>query len=323
MNLQVLRLLFRFFFSQPFAVEAPAKITAFGGILLAQEMPMRFVLAIIVLIGLSITQGDAQQVLEAEFPFELREGLIWIQVNVPQSAESLHFLLDSGAEVSVIDLGVARRLRLKLGHPVGVSGVNSTVPGYWPQYLSAHLGSVLLPKSYLAVDLRELSKACDCEVDGLLGANFFREHLVQIDFQARKIRLLKSINPDACSESVPLEPRRSGIRILLQVNGGKQQWLRLDTGCASALQWVPPRMPAEPFLYKTAVGMTEVLVPLVETTVRIGTVEFAHVATGIEDHRIFVGEDGLLGTGLLSRFAAITIDTSAHRLILRAAHALD
>jgi hypothetical protein len=31
------------------------------------------------------------------------------------------------------------------------------------------------------------------QVGGLLGADFFREHIVQIDFKARKVRLLRSV----------------------------------------------------------------------------------------------------------------------------------
>jgi hypothetical protein len=47
-----------------------------------------------------------------EFPFEFREGLIWVKVRVPQSAEPLNFLLDSGAGASVVSVRAAKQLGL-------------------------------------------------------------------------------------------------------------------------------------------------------------------------------------------------------------------
>ena len=61
-----------------------------------------------------------------------REGLIWVEVNVPQSKEPLHFLLDSGASVSVLNLSTAQRLGLQLGPKVSVTAVATTLTGHWP-----------------------------------------------------------------------------------------------------------------------------------------------------------------------------------------------
>src|SRR5437899_1237018 len=73
----------------------------------------------------------------AEFPFQFREGLLWISVGVAQSREPLNFLLDSGANVSVIHLATAKRLGLKLGGPVSVRGVQAAAEGFWPERLGA------------------------------------------------------------------------------------------------------------------------------------------------------------------------------------------
>jgi hypothetical protein len=220
--------------------------------------------------------------------------------------------------VSVINLQTAQRLRLSLGRPVKVQGVKSLATGYWPERLFARAGEVTLPKNYLAVDLRNLSDACGCRVDGLIGADFFREHLVQIDFNAKQIRLLKSISPSEHQESVSLKMQATGMRIPLRVNDGEQLWMRLDTGCASALQWVNTRTPTDHCPRQKAVGLTAVAIPQVETTVRIGKMEFKEVPTGLQVEPLFAGEAGLLGCGLLSRFSVITVDTAAGRLLLDA-----
>src|SRR6266498_2231257 len=72
-----------------------------------------------------------------EFPFQYLEGLIWLKVQTPKSAEPLNFLLDSGAGISVINLTTAQRLGLRLANRVEVQGVGSSTYGYFPQRLSA------------------------------------------------------------------------------------------------------------------------------------------------------------------------------------------
>ncbi len=67
----------------------------------------------------------------SEFPFEFREGLLWIEVNVPQSKATLNFLVDTGAGVSVINLSTAKRIGLKFGRKVMVQGVETVLTGYW------------------------------------------------------------------------------------------------------------------------------------------------------------------------------------------------
>src|ERR1700678_1033489 len=86
----------------------------------------------------------------SEFPFKLRAGLIWMQVDVARGAKPLNFILDSGAEARVIDLQTARRLKLALGQPVTVRGINATTLGYWTDSLSARVGEVALSTNYLA-----------------------------------------------------------------------------------------------------------------------------------------------------------------------------
>lgn len=261
-------------------------------------------------------QGQDSSPRVNEFPFQSKEGLIWIQVNTPKSPKPLNFLVDSGAGVSVVALDVAQQLGLKLGHRVNVRGVGTATKGYWPQHIAASVGDVRLPEDYLAVDLSNLSRACTFGVDGLLGADFFATHVVQIDFKAQIIRLLKSSTPDTESEVVPLEFRSCGLRLPIRVNGGKPQWVRLDTGCATALQWVTSKVDFKNCSRQPAIGMDVLSIPMTQTTVHLGRSDFIAVPTGLHAKEIFAGEAGLLGNGLLSRYARVTIDAAEGRLVL-------
>jgi hypothetical protein len=194
--------------------------------------------ALLVLFFSSLSAGSAPL---AEISFSFRAGLIWIQVDNPRGGKPLNFILDSGAEASVIDLQTARRLRLELGQPITVRGINATTLGYWPEHLSAQMGGVALPTNYLAMDLSEVSAACHHKADGLIGADFFSGRIVQIDFAKEKIRLLENFKPGVNAEVLPLQIEGSRMRAPVEVVGLGKAWARLDTGCASALHWTVGR----------------------------------------------------------------------------------
>ncbi len=252
----------------------------------------------------------------ADTPFDYRDGLIWIQVTVPQSPNPLHFLLDSGAGVSVINLATARRLGLNVGRPVTAAGVGGTSDGFWPQHLTPTSGDLPLPSDYLAVDLAALSQACTCNVDGLLGVDFFKRRVIEIDFRAARIRCLASSPGTNGAEVVALKLRRQAFLAPVSVNRGKPQWMRLDTGCTAALHWVS--RPARETAPKSSlsVGLASLDLPEDTASVQLGSITFPFTQTTVHERPIFLGEAGLLGNGLLYRFDRVTVDAKAGRLLL-------
>jgi predicted aspartyl protease len=252
-----------------------------------------------------------------EVSFQFHDGFIWLRVSTPGTGQPLNFLLDTGASVSVVDINVARHLGLKLGECVSVTGVNSITTGYWPEKLTATLDGISLAKSYLGVDLAKLGEACSMPVDGLLGMDFFAGKTVQIDFDCQTIRILDAeVARQIQGEILPLEMGHSGMRVPVVVNGNKPQWMRLDTGCGSALQWVTSGTSPQKCTQRIAVALKEFSIPSTIVDVSLGKVVFKNVPTGVSAKAIFPGEDGLLGDGLLARFAQVTIDTKRRRLVL-------
>ena len=276
---------------------------------------MRCRLLAVMVFAAAFLQLQAAPVTLAEFPFQFREGLLWVEVTLPQSEKPLNFLLDTGAGVSVINLNTAKRLGIKLGREVTVHGVETMLTGYWQQRMSAKVGNVKLPSEYLAVDLEKLSRSCERPVDGLVGADFFRGRVVQIDFNAQKIRMLKAEKAWKSDAALLLQSRPCGMRVPITVNGHDRQWVRLDTGCATALQWVTSLVPDQ-CTHQMAIGLAELSIPQTKTTVGIGEHKFENVPTGLHETAIFPGEAGLLGNGLLSLFSRVTIDAKAGRVIL-------
>jgi hypothetical protein len=254
----------------------------------------------------------------SEIPFKMRAGLVWVQVEGSRGAKPLQFILDSGAEASVIDLQTAKRLNLELGQPVTVRGINATTTGYWAQTFSANIGGIDLPANYLAMDLSALSCACHREVDGLIGADFFAGRIVQIDFARQKIRLLESYQPGVKAEVLPLQIQDKRLRTPVEVVGLGKAWARLDTGCASALHWAVSTsdLSSQRSSEELGVGVTSLVIRQNRQSVRLGGLTLEHISTGLHTEKLLAGEAGLLGAGLLSRFAAVTINEPAGQLVL-------
>jgi hypothetical protein len=251
-----------------------------------------------------------------EFPFEFRDGLIWVQVHVHKSTVPLNFLLDSGAGVSVINLPTLVQIQSLKGRRITVHGVGTTTTGYWPQHLSSEETGLPLTGCFLAVDLSDLGRACHRTVDGLVGADFFRNHVVQIDFAAKRIRLSPSTEPGANRIELPLDAQRGALCVPIRINNGDLQWVRLDTGCASDLHWVSGAVPPEACKPQVSVALTTLTIPMTRAAVQIGGAKFEGVPAGLHERTIFPGEAGLLGNGLLSRFRSVTVDVHSARVVL-------
>jgi hypothetical protein len=286
-----------------------------AGIMAANESGVLCRIWTILLLTAALFQAKAAPAPLAEFPLAYREELLWVEVKVPQSNKPLNFLLDTGASVSVVNLSTARRLELNLGSQVNVAGVGKTLVGHWPVRLSAKAGDLELPGKYLALDLSKLSAACNNSVDGLIGADFFCDRVVQIDYKAQKLRVLPATSGNERSDAVILETRRCGMCVTASVNGGKSQRLRVDTGCATALQWVTRAVP-NGCTSKMAIGLTELNIPQTHSTVSIAGQTISNVPTGLHQEPIFDGESGLVGNELLARFGVLTLDAKNGRLIL-------
>src|SRR5512135_3264439 len=103
----------------------------------------------------------------------------------------------------------------------------------------------------------------------------------------------------------------------VRINDSKPQWVRLDTGCASTLQWVTGNIRAEDCTRRVAVALTKISLAVTHTTVTLGTERFEDVPTDLHVEEIFPGEKGILGNGMLSRFRSVAVDAKGGRLLLR------
>jgi hypothetical protein len=250
----------------------------------------------------------------AEIPFELRDGLIYLNVKAASTSSPLRFVLDSGAGLSALNLDAARESKVKLGAPAWVVGIERGSKARWVHGFAATVGDVPLTTDLLAFDLRQVNPAAPRNIDGLLGQDFFRGRIVQIDFRKKRLRLLKRADT-AGSIVLPIKFQNGAMSVPVSVAGSAPRWTRLDTGCNDDLQWVAVR----PFRFGRrggSVGFSRGPVAYVRTIVDLAEYRISGVQAGLYERQFFPGEAGLLGIGILSNFT-MTVDAPGARVILR------
>jgi hypothetical protein len=231
-------------------------------------------------------------------PFEYRDGLIWVKVNIAASEEPLNFVLDSGAGSSVVSLETVRKLGIKRGASAKVRRVGANASAFRVSGFLADVAGVPISQTPLAIDLADTSQECSRAIDGLLGHDFFLGRIVQIDFKSRCIRLLDKAADRNCCAILSLRLTNAAMCVPVSVNGSKLKWTRLDTGCDDGLHWV------------AGTGNQ-----YVRTSLQLGSERITNVKTALHNSEIFPGEAGLLGNGVLSDYR-VTIDAVTHRLLL-------
>lgn len=125
----------------------------------------------------------------AVIPFQLVDKHVVIPVLVSGAADTLHFIFDSGAEVTILHTATAARLHLKNSGNAYMSGVNNAMAKTDMVTLNAlYLKDLRLPyvKTYLE-NLDDLG-----QVDGIIGIALMKLYIVKIDYRQRQLVLYKA-----------------------------------------------------------------------------------------------------------------------------------
>jgi hypothetical protein len=252
-----------------------------------------------------------------DITFEFRNGLIWVSVSTPRTERALTFLLDTGASVSVIDRELAKSIGLKGGRKVLVQGVGGNTDGLWPVRFEANLTDQQLPSKMLALDLSALSTSAGRDVDGIIGADFFSNRIVKIDYKRETLELFDrwEFQPPLTAGKLKLKKKGGVYLVPVSVNSSSLKWVRLDTGCNSSLHWVEdgatPEIVSSP-LTIAGIRETQLKTAEIDATIAGGTTRMEAV---LHARPLFIGENGLLGNGFLENFV-LTLDVNKAVLYL-------
>lgn len=143
-------------------------------------------------------------------PFELANGHVVLPVEV--GGRNLSFVLDTGAPVTIIDRARAAELRLAVGSEFTMRGAGANVAAvpvpdatYRVRGLPGFTGRV-----EIAMALQPMAPALGRDFDGILGASFIRQFVLEIDWEARRVRL---------HDRASFEYHGSGAVVPIRLNG--------------------------------------------------------------------------------------------------------
>lgn len=128
----------------------------------------------------------------AVLPFRTYNQCIIISTSLSSTEDSLHFIFDTGAEVTTLSQDMAEKLKLETKDDGGLSGTDDIVvrvPTGTINLLYLEKARLPLVKVYIE-PLKEFRKA-PVRVDGIIGVDILKQFIVQIDYTNSRILLYR------------------------------------------------------------------------------------------------------------------------------------
>ncbi len=269
-------------------------------------------------------------------PFEFINKHIFIPVSVNDS-RPLWFVLDTGDQYAVINLDTAKELGLKLRGQVRVGGAGAqTLTGTFVDratFVVQGLKGFTQPVT-LALPIGHLAPRLGQDFDGIIGSEFISQFVVEVDYQARVLRLHEknSFKYTGPGEAVPIRLMRGHPILEAEVTPQGRTPIKgdfvLDIGAGHSLALYSPFVNRHGFLNETktirslgAAGAGG------ETSGRIGRITSLNIGRFVIKEPItFFSEDkvgslassarsGNIGTRVASKFR-VFLDYGRKQIIL-------
>lgn len=237
------------------------------------------------------------------------------------------FVVDSGADTSVVGMRLAATLRLPPGRPVIVNGMTESAVVQRARVAELTLGRNILHDRELPV-LKEV----DLGGDGMIGIDSLAEQRLMLDFEKRLITVedAKRPPPRLDGEIVVIARRRRGQLILTQVSANRKPLdAVIDTGSEITVGNIALRdLLLGPHGHRYAVPVEIIGVtgrPLTLqiariSELRLGPVLFRDIPIAFADLPPFevfgLAKQPalLLGTDLMEKFRRVSLDFRARRV---------
>ncbi|MGN7822254.1 retropepsin-like aspartic protease [Chitinophaga sp. 22536] len=126
----------------------------------------------------------------AVIPFRMIDKHVVIPVVLSGGTDTLQFVFDSGAEVTVLHKRVSEKMRINSGHQAFMSGINNAMVRTNVVTLNAlYLKELRLP--YVEAYLENLDNLGD-SIDGVIGVALLKLYIVKIDYRQQQLVLYRN-----------------------------------------------------------------------------------------------------------------------------------
>ncbi|MDT7603858.1 MAG: hypothetical protein QOF61_1855 [Acidobacteriota bacterium] len=271
-----------------------------------------------------------------DLPFELSANVIFLQARVNDS-EPLSLIFDTGAGINVLNARRAASLRLSSSETVNARGTGGTVEGSLATGATISLPGVSALNQRIAIlALDSLEPHVGRRVDGILGYDFIKEFVVEIDYERSLISFYdpRSYRYTGRGTVVPLGMRRGTPFVNTTIDLTDAQSVvgefEIDTGSDGALgiyqyfvnaRGLLKRLPRTSGAQKgMGIGGETSFIEARVKDFRLGRfrIENPVVSLSEDDNEEPGGRpkyDGMIGTEVFRRFR-VRIDYARSRLIL-------
>lgn len=137
---------------------------------------------------LSCKQIYGQKAIEI-VPFELVKNLIFVDVVVNDTKESLHFMFDTGAGITVVDSKISQKLKLNISDTISIGTAGKSIKSELSEQNQIRLGkNLILDSISIAIlDLSHLSKYLKTNVDGIIGNEILQKLITETNVDTKEI----------------------------------------------------------------------------------------------------------------------------------------
>lgn len=183
--------------------------------------------------------GELLASIPIETPFQL--PFVHIRVN---GSRPLRFLVDTGANPFLLDIGVLEEAGLEMPQMRGVDVIGGQVEAGSLPSVRVSIDELDLPSErFVVLPLAPLSDYVGVEVHGVLGYDFLERYVVDLDYEAHRIRFYKQgsveIPPSFTEVSVSFDGHHATLPVRVIDAGGvaTQSTVVLDTGSQEAFSF--------------------------------------------------------------------------------------
>src|SRR6185369_11589914 len=151
-------------------------------------------------------------------PFELVSRHIMVKVKINNS-RPLSFVFDTGDKVGIVDSEVAKELNLSLEGQVRVGGAGAdTLPGSFVKGANWSLPDLegFSQPVTMSLPLGKMAARFGHDFDGIIGSDFIKQYVVEVDYQNRVLKLYdkQNFSYSGAGESIPIQLNQQGHPII-------------------------------------------------------------------------------------------------------------
>jgi predicted aspartyl protease len=261
-------------------------------------------------------------------PLRERGGLIDIAVTV--NGTPIRAVVDSGAQFSAIDRGLAKRLALPrtIAAPILAYGVSGDPSLTHTVRLDLNLPGLAIPNlRAAALDLAAISAVTGRDFQLLIGRDVLRQLVVEADFPRARVRLLarEAYRPTRDAIAIPLRSKGGAPTVSVQIEDAAPLDVLVDTGASGVLALSAEAAEEAGLLtpgrrvrsaHSVSLGGLSVDRLVAARTVRVGGMTLHDADVQVYTPTVNApAPAGLLGTGLFRQFR-MALDLGGGRLLL-------